>query len=232
MITRSVLRRVLVIAVHVALFVGFGACQYMVAGWWAARREPAATPTCLGPQGARRKIVYLHGLDSFAPSWQELENRRVLAAIPDAAIAMPRAPACGAGRCWSDDDAGVANTTTAIRDAARTCFGERASYGVVGFSRGGYALARLATCDNGGARWAIVAAAFGYTDELRLRDCPVAVVVGRDDRYQHDGAVDYAQRRRAAELPTWLFEFDGGHRLDTDSLTSAIDAFEQSAEAR
>jgi dienelactone hydrolase len=227
----GVVRRVLVIAVHVGLFVGFGACNYVVAGWWAARRSPAAAPTCLGPRGASRQIVYLHGLDSFAPSWQELDNRRALAAIPDAAIAMPRAPACGAGRCWSTADEGATDTITAVRGAARACFGDDAKYGVVGFSRGGFALARLATCNSVGARWAIVASAYGHTD-LRLTDCPVAVVVGRGDRYHHDGAVDYAQRRQAGELPTLLFEFDRGHRLDTDAVTSAIHTLEQNVSAR
>jgi predicted esterase len=220
-----VLRRVLVIALYVGVFVGFCACDYMVAGGCAARRSGAVVPTCIGPAHAKRKIVYLHGLDSAAPSWQEFDNRRALAAIPDAAIAIPRAPACSAGRCWSDADEGVAETISAIRGAANACFGDHATYGVVGFSRGGFALARLATCDEAGAGWAIVASAFGYTDELRLRGCPVGVMVGRRDRYHYDGAVGYSQRRRAAGLPTWLFEFDGGHRLDTSSLMSALDAF-------
>ena len=162
----------------------------------------------------------------------ELDNRRALTAIPDAAIAMPRAPACGAGRCWPDADEGATETIAAIRDAARTCFGDHASYGVVGFSRGGYALARLGECNTVGARWAVVASAFGYTEDLRLRDCPVAIIVGRRDRYQHDGALGYAQRRRAAGLPSMLFEFDGGHRLDTESLASAIDALDQNTRGR
>jgi pimeloyl-ACP methyl ester carboxylesterase len=227
-----VLRRALAIAVQIGLFVGFGACNYVVVGWWAARHSTEVPPTCLGPEGASRHVVYLHGLDSMAPSWQELDNRRALAEIPDAAIAIPRAPGCGAGRCWPDAEEGAAETIAAIRGAARACFGDHASYGVVGFSRGGFALARLATCNSAGARWAIVASAFGYIDEQRLRDCPVAVVIGRHDRYHHDGAVGYAQRRRAAELPTSLIEFDGGHRLDADSLRSAIDALERNARAR
>jgi pimeloyl-ACP methyl ester carboxylesterase len=207
----------------------------MVARWLSAALSDDETPTCLGPNSASRHIVYLHGLhglDGATPSWQELANRRALAAIPDAAIAMPRAPACESGRCWSDADDGTPQTISAIRNAARTCFDERASYGVVGFSRGGYALARLATCEVAGARWAIVASAFGYTEDLRLRDCPVAIVVGRDDSDQCDGAVGYAQRRRAAGLPTELVEFDGGHRLDAEALTSAIEALEQHAGAQ
>jgi hypothetical protein len=227
-----VLRRVAIIAIHVALFAGFGACNYVVAGWWAARRSSHAAPTCLGPQGARRHIIYLHGLDSFAPSWQELENRRAVAGIPDAAIAIPRAPTCGSGRCWSASDDGATDTAIAIRSAAKTCFGDQATYGVVGFSRGGFALARLASCSTFGGQWAIVASAYGHTGELRLQDCPVAVVVGTGDRYHHAGAVDYAQRRTAGELSSFLFEFDGGHRLDTDSLTSAIEAFEHNETTR
>jgi predicted esterase len=227
-----VLRRVLVIAIHVALFVGFAACNVAVAGWLTARRRKATAPTCFGAEHASRHIVYLHGLDSFAPSWQELGNRRALAAIPDVALAAPRAPSCGSGRCWSDSDDGTSETVTAIRGAVRACFGDHATYGVVGFSRGGYALARLASCNSFGARWAIVASAFGYTTDLRLSDCPVAVVIGHGDRYQYTGAIEYAQRRRAAELSTFLFEFDGGHRLDTESLAAAIGALEQDRRAR
>lgn len=226
------MRRPLAIAAHIGLFVGFGVCNYEAAGWLATRRSTEVAPTCLGPKGAGRHVVYLHGLDSMAPSWQELDNRRALAEIPDLAIAIPRAPACGTGRCWPDSDEGATDTIAAIRGAAKACFGDHASYGVVGFSRGGFALARLATCNTFGARWAIIASAFGYTDDNRLRDCPVAVVVGRHDRYQHDGAVGYAQRRRAAELPTWLFEFDGGHRVDAISLRSAIETVEQNARGR
>ena len=136
------------------------------------------------------------------------------------------------GRCWPDADEGATETTVAIRDAARACFGDHANYGVIGFSRGGFALARLANCDTVGARWAIVASAFGYTNDLRLRRCPVAIVVGRRDRYHHDGAVGYAQRRQAAGLSAALFEFDGGHRLDAESLTSAIDTLYQDARGR
>lgn len=226
------LRRVLVIVFHIASFAGFAACNYALASWCTTRRATETAPTCLGEAGARRHIVYLHGLDSFAPSWQELDNRRALAALPDVAIAIPRAPVCGAGRCWSDEDAGAAETISAIRGAAHVCFPDASSYGVVGFSRGGYALARIATCKAFGGEWAIVASAFGYTQDERLRDCPVAVMIGRDDRYQHDGAVGYAHRRQAGELPTLLIEFEGGHRLDSRSLTAAIDALEHDARQR
>ncbi|MGE5182106.1 MAG: hypothetical protein ACM31C_08590 [Acidobacteriota bacterium] len=213
------MRRALAIAAHVALFVGFGACQYTIAMRCAALRADDAMTTCMGPRDARVRFVYLHGLDSRGPSWQELDNRRALAALPDAAIALPRAPLCDGGRCWPDSDEGTGEVIGAIRGAARACFGEHASYGVVGFSRGGFALARLATCDAAGARWAIVASAFGYGDEPRLRGCPVAVVVGRGDRYHHDGAVGYSQRSHAP-----LFEFAGGHRLDAPALAQALAA--------
>lgn len=218
------MRRALVIALHVGAFVVFCASNVAVAQWWATRRRADVAPTCIGGRDARTHVVYLHGLDSFAPSWQELYNRRALASLSDVSIAIPRAPTCGSGRCWSDRDDGTATTTAAIRTAAQACFGAAATYGVVGFSRGGFALARLATCDVAGAGWAIVASAFGYTDEPRLRGCPVAVLIGESDRYHHDGAVTYAERRRAAGLPTSLFEFVGGHRLDTASLRSALDA--------
>lgn len=225
-------RRAVVIAVHLGLFLGFGACNVAAARWWAARRPAAVEPVCIGPETAGRLAVYLHGLDGRAPSWQELDGRRALASIPDLRVAVPRAPSCGAGRCWPDADDGVATTMAAIREAASTCFGEPASYGVIGFSRGGFALARVASCDAVGARWAILAAAFGYTDELRLQGCPVAVVIGRRDRHHRDGAVGHAQRRRAAGASGALFEFDGGHRLDIEALRSALDALDREASGR
>jgi hypothetical protein len=226
-ITCCVLRRALAIAIHVGLFVGLGTCQYVVAGWWAASRGAEVPPTCLGSERASRQVVYLHGLDTMAPSWQELDHRRALATLPDTAIALPRAPACGAGRCWPDGDDGAAVTIAAIREAARACFGERGSYGVVGFSRGGFALARLASCQAADARWAIVASAFGHAGEPGLRDCPVAVVVGRRDRHHHDGAIGYARSREGAGWPTRLIEHAGGHRLDAASLSSAIEVIEE-----
>jgi hypothetical protein len=224
--------RAVAVVVQAGLFAGFAACNYHVARWSAARQDGDGTSTCMGSPGASRRIVYLHGLDSRAPSWQELDIRRALAAIPDAAIAVPRAPTCGPGRCWPDADDGTDETIAAVRDAARACFGDGESYGVVGFSRGGFALARLDGCGAVGARWAIVASAFGYTEELRLRDCPVATVVGRGDRHHHDGAVAYALRRRTAGLRGPLIEFDGGHRVDARALASAVDALEREAGGR
>ena len=73
--TDSVLRRSVAVALHIGLFVGFGACNHMVARWCATRQSDTPKPTCLGPEDASRHVVYLHGLDSRAPSWQELDNR-------------------------------------------------------------------------------------------------------------------------------------------------------------
>jgi hypothetical protein len=220
-------RRLVSAAIHVGLFVGFGACNYLVMVQLAAARSERSRPTCLGPSDAQRRIVYLHGLDSHAPSWQELDNRRALTEIPDATIAIPRAPACGSGRCWADDDSRTSTTIEAIRSASRTCFGDRPLHGVIGFSRGGFALARVARCDTIGARWAIVAGAFGHADVQRLDGCAVGVVIGNGDRYHHAGAIDYARRRRDASLTTTTVPFDGGHRLDAAALSSAIEELER-----
>ncbi len=223
------LRRAIEVVVHTVLFAGLGLCNYTLVARWAAAQDDEVAPTCLGSRTATRRIVYLHGLDSRAPSWQELDNRRVLAAIPDAAIAIPRAPGCGAGRCWPDDDERATALVTAIRGAAETCFADPSTYGVLGFSRGGFALARLADCNRIGAQWAIVAGAFGYTTDARLQGCPHAIVIGRHDRHHYRGALDYAARRRASGRPTVLLEFDGGHRLDAQSLASAITELEGGA---
>jgi hypothetical protein len=216
-------------AVNLAAFLGVGACIYLAAGALAVALGGTPPPTCLGSSTARRNIVYLHGLDSVGPSWQELTNRRTLASLPDVRVAIPRAPLCDGGRCW--DPSRTDTTIAAIRSAAEVCFGRGAGtnvgppFGVLGFSRGGFALAALASCADAGASWAIVAGAFGITavDRIGLRDCPVAVAIGRRDRYHHAGAIEYASARAAAKLAGGLVEHDGGHRLDAASLARALD---------
>ena len=58
-----------------------------------ARLEPPDEFDCLGAPSAAHRAVYLHGLDSAGPSWQELHNRDVLAELAarfDLRLALPR----------------------------------------------------------------------------------------------------------------------------------------------
>ena len=94
-------------------------------------REPLPC-TCIGRRDAAVNIVYLHGLDTVAPSWQEIQNReklRAIAQILDARIALPRGP----GRWPQRSD--IAKSVDLIEQASRACF-RSSRLMVVGFSDG------------------------------------------------------------------------------------------------
>ena len=107
-----------------------------------ARLEPPDEFDCLGAPSAAHRAVYLHGLDSAGPSWQELHNRDVLAELAarfDLRLALPRG-VCPRGRCWPEADSAL----PWIRAAARACFGHKRLNGLIGFSNGGFLVGGLA----------------------------------------------------------------------------------------
>ena len=109
-------------------------------GWWQRERRQSSPPICdcIGSSSAKHHFVYLHGTDTFGPSWREIENRevlRVLADTLDLSIALPRSPF---GRWPMQDASDFQWSLATIHRAAGTCFPRDARYGVVGFSDGGY----------------------------------------------------------------------------------------------
>jgi predicted esterase len=188
---------------------------------------------CIGDPAAAHHVVFLHGIDSFGPSWQELDNRRTLARLADAkdlAIAIPRSPALcpDGGRCWPQDTTtGLLATNAAIRDAARACFDSTDHVGVIGFSNGGFAVARLYQLCVARYDWFIVASGGGaYATKDELSACgPIAIAIGTRDRYHFDVAHTLNDELHARHADVELVEFDGGHRLDFDALMQSIQMF-------
>jgi hypothetical protein len=104
-----------------------------------SRGRPALPCTCIGPRQARLDIVYLHGRDTYAPSWQEIRNRQTLRAISEvlqARIALPRT------RSGWPQKAQIAGSVEQIRAAAAVCFDEP-HFVVLGFSDGANAVNQL-----------------------------------------------------------------------------------------
>jgi|ERR1043165_81982 hypothetical protein len=88
--------------------------------------------TCFGPRDTDLNIVYLHGLDTIAPSWMELQNRaklHVIAKHLHARIALPRA----SGR-WLHGSR-IAESLGIIKEASSECF-RRGNFVLLGFSDG------------------------------------------------------------------------------------------------
>ena len=221
----------------VAMFAGFAYAAWQGADAIGRHRDPVVATECIGDPQAAHHAVYLHGIDSFGPSWQELDNRRTLARLADAkhlAIAIPRAPVMAGGRRWPQDTvSGLLETNNAIRDAARACFASTDHLGVIGFSNGGFAIARLYQKCIASFDWFIVSGAggsFGAEGDDLSACGHLAVVVGARDRYHYEFAAQFNRDMLARHADVNLVEFDGGHRLDFDALMEAIQGFARAPE--
>jgi predicted esterase len=225
------------VVASVAMFAAFAYASWRAASAIGAHRlasDHVATE-CLGDPAAPHHVVYLHGIDSFGPSWQELENRRTLARLADAkdlAIAIPRSPVvCPqlGGRCWPQDSREALHATgDAIRAAARACFDDDAHLGVIGFSNGGFAVARMYQTCVANVDWFIVASAGGFAgnEVPELSACGrIAITIGTRDRYHFTYAHELDTELRARHADVELVEFDGGHRLDFDALMQSLQMF-------
>lgn len=103
--------------------------------------RPALPCECAGATPSRVNVVYLHGRDTFAPSWTEIRNRYKLSAIAQllrARIAFPRSRSS-----WLPQRSNTDPSVAHIRAAADTCFPRGAPFVVVGFSDGANAVNQL-----------------------------------------------------------------------------------------
>jgi hypothetical protein len=206
-----------------AFVAGGAATWFATATIGGARLAPPDEFECIGAPDAHNAAVYLHGIDSFGPSWQELHNRDVLAELAarfDLRLALPRG-VCERGRCWPEAERAL----PWIRSAARACLGGR-PHGLIGFSNGGFLVGALARACNGEARWLLVASAGGTVpgDAAReLAGCPpVRIAVGQGDRYHLEPARTLARDLAHRGGDVRLIEFDGGHELEAGPAGDAL----------
>lgn len=190
-------------------------------------------PECVGPNNAGKFIVYLHGMDTVLPSKQELENRKVLARLSESLkirFAIPRAkttcPTNPSQLCWTwsaKTAAELDSVKVAIKSSANNCFPSK-SYGVLGFSNGGVALAALLRlCERVDFKSAItVGAAGGWfsSDPQDLVSCGPKLVsmIGTDDQANQKSVRDFVAHLLSLKAPVKLVEYKGGHALVYDPL--------------
>lgn len=100
---------------------------------------------CLGPKGAKTRIVYLHGWDDPNMGSHERLNRKMwerLAQKHQWRIALPRGDGrCSNGRrqCWRVRSVSqLESSWRRVEQGAKQCFGKAEGFGVLGFSNGGY----------------------------------------------------------------------------------------------
>lgn len=219
------------LAISVALFSMFVAVSLFTGTRLAETRAGPVAIECLGDREASLHAVYLHGLDSFGPSWQELQNRRVLAQLAEEhglRIALPRGPMCGSRRCWPyQTPAELGNIKSVLVQSKASCFDGAANYGVIGFSNGGFATAELfENCMLSDLSWIIISGSGGFIEASRPRNLGACgeftMIVGDSDRYHRAIAHNYFESLKSHQVEAKLIEFEGGHRLDFGALNDAL----------
>lgn len=197
-----------------------------------------AVASCIGPEDSMGFMVYLHGRDFDPPGTLELQNRHVLEQIAEnlhIKIALPRgSETCGGNgppRCWGWEisDSQTEEALKAIQSAADSCFGSGKSFGLIGFSNGGYVVDRIyRTCALRSSSWFISVGAGAANPPSAqwaadLSTCGTFTLIeGTQDPQNYDKSGTYLgkiQRRggHAQEL-----QFEGGHEIPYEPTRRAI----------
>jgi predicted esterase len=207
-----------------------------------SRADPLRTATCLGPTDATSFAVYLHGVDERSLSEQELENRRNLDAIASELsirIALPRAsrpcPNQPGELCWgwAFDEPELDAAATAMKDAAAQCFGPARTFGLVGFSNGGYLVTKLLrTCSfhrrPPGATWMMTVGSAMNRGPLEaapadLSTCGrLVMLAGTGDSYNFDPDDQLLHGLEAKHADVLATRFDGGHGIPREPTRAAL----------
>lgn len=193
---------------------------------------------CIGPADATQFAVYLHGRDFEPPGALELKNRKVfsiLAAALHLRVALPRGPEfCegnGPPHCWGYA-VSTAETKAALikaSEAAEQCFGKNKTYGLIGFSNGGYHLARAYrscfTRPDGKFYPYLISIASGAVNPPQnqwaqnLSPCGhYALLAGKQDPLNQDKGRLFEKEILKRSGHFELVEFEGGHEVPEKPL--------------
>jgi len=193
---------------------------------------------CIGSEQAANGAVYFHGIDSHQPSVQELLNREKLSALAnelDMRIAVPRAQArCLEGSiCWgwalNDDEARQALDEVAA--AVTACGVPGNNLGVIGFSNGGYLIAKLFRSNmfqdaRPQISWGVAVSSAVMRGPIGPVPPKVSgrlvMVVGNSDQYNYDPKQNYFKELQKKSAQVYLFEFIGGHELPLAETRKAL----------
>lgn len=193
---------------------------------------------CGGVANTSSGLIYLHGMDTFEPSIQELGNRQILqdvANLLNLKIAMPRAtlncPQNPKQICWgwTFDERERTNIFSKITEAATTCGLDLKNSVVVGFSNGGHAVnALFEHCKLDVLKLSVSSGAAKFSGQLPPETPPLTgcgslvLLTGTNDRFNFDPSHNLERQLLAKGANTIEVDFDGGHVLSEKALLSAL----------
>ncbi|HEU4521164.1 MAG TPA: hypothetical protein VFT12_04120 [Thermoanaerobaculia bacterium] len=181
---------------------------------------------CAGSSASDLRIVYLHGLDSYGPSWIEIRNRetlRALAHVLHARIAFPRARGG-----WPQQTAASLDTLrSAVGNAARTCFGKDSEFGILGFSDGGNAVNQLHLQCDPRSPWMVSvgseASLSRRTDTASRAHCGTIALIAGEREPTYLVSRGFAQQLAKRGAKVRFFEHPGVHELPFAATRDALE---------
>ena len=197
--------------------------------------------SCIG-RGENHKLnlIYMHGMDTQQPGELEIYNRSVLESLAlryNLQIALPRAPLkCKTQtnkRCWgwNYSEAEQKPILKATLDSRLKCFKKDEAFLMIGFSEGGlflhhwYSRGLLPAFDVMPKGFIVSAGSTHALSKQLMADLhansPMVLVTGTHDYYNMKSVNDYYAMLEKARASVQSLFFNGGHRLDFESLNKA-----------
>ncbi len=193
-----------------------------------------AATLCLGPNKAERSLIYLHGLeDRESASDAERNNRLVLEHLAQKLsmrIALPQSEQrCANGkRCWpASETAELRKTFELIKQKAASCWtgSSPKSYGLLGFSNGGYYAFKLYKAHQDPAlKWIFASGSSGSWEPKVEKLNPLSrfyLMLGRKE-LTLPAAKRFAESFQKSDTRFEISSFDGGHHLHEATLLRVI----------
>lgn len=199
-----------------------------------ANVPPSYPVTCVGRPDAPHRAIFLHGMRPAKTPPQAAGHVAQLTAFANDMnyrIAIPQSTTpCIERRdifCWRGDrKEGVEKTWRVIVKSAAACFEPQAGFGVIGFSNGGYHVAKVVMKGLRPApQWAVAIGSAGTVANLAAPDLSAAphfaLLIGTHDVTRHETA-RFARLLKPTKLPVEIISFNGGHEVPFALLRTVV----------
>lgn len=196
--------------------------------------NPRFETRCIGDEKAEKYAIFLHGMrrtsvaNSEAQSTdKELEN---LAERAGYRIAVPRSDMLCRNKthfCWGGTSTeSIESTYEGIINSAGTCFDTKKPFVVIGFSDGGYHIARAIMLRlDPQPQWTIAIGSSGNIGHVTSGDLSEAsrltLLVGNSDQVLHS-AKYFGQMMKAKKADVEFKTYAGGHVVPYDTLADML----------
>ena len=202
--------------------------------------HPPLATDCVGATDAAHQAVYLHGMMPVQ-SVESAAQERILPAETalldrlgkelNIRFAIPYSKSLCRNSsthfCWGTaEPVSVAHVYADIRPSVQACFAANASWGVIGFSNGGYHAGRvIAQGHLPQPSWAIAIGSAGAMDTIQptpaARSTPFYLLIGTAD-VTRSSAQHFYNALYEQGFNVQYREFAGGHELDENALRATL----------